>query len=186
MIDRGWRYAGWGVTVAAVSVYVFMVTVTLPHLMALAGGAPIFDMGLGYDLETATAILTSVGDEGRAYYSRVQHLFDSFYPPLFGLALAYWFWRAAPRWRNAGLPLPRLVLGALIGIAFLAAAFDLTENALVERMLIVGPDGLTAQLVGTASAFTVAKSVAVSIALIALLILGTGPFFARSRQRREG
>ena len=184
----GWqRYLGWGVTLATLAIYALMVTVTLPHLSELAGGMPMFDMRPGgYDYETAREILTALGEEGRSYYAGIQHVLDAIFPPFVGLTLAYWLWRAAPRWRNAGLPMSTMALGILIGLGFLAAAFDLAENAMVDAMLSAGPNGITPSLVSATSALTLAKSVMSTIAYSALLVVGLGPLVARRMRRGEG
>jgi len=174
------RVLGWLVTLAAAAIYVFMLAVTLPHLSDLAGGMTMFDLrNGGYDFETARTILARLGTEGREYYESVQHVLDAFYPPLVALAVTYWMWRFAPRWRALGWLLPNVVLFAAMAIAVLAAAFDLTENVLVGQMLAARPDGLTAELVGTASGFTLAKTIAVSVSQTALLVLIAGPFIRR-------
>jgi hypothetical protein len=179
------RIAGWAVTLAAVAVYVYMLTTTLPHLAELAGGMAMFDMRSGYDLDTARAILAALGDDGRRYYDAVQHRLDSFYPPLVALTVVYWLWRLAPRWRRTGWPLPNAVLLSAMAIAALAAVCDLTENALVGGMLATGPDGLDAATVALASGFTLAKTVAVSVSQTALLVLIVAPFVPRLLARKD-
>lgn len=183
----GWvRIAGWAVTIGAVAVYLIMVTVTLPHLAMLAGQL-VFDLRPGgYDLDTARAILTGLGAEGRAYYAGVQHAFDMAFPVLLGLTVAYWMWRAARHWRDVGLRMAPIVFGILTGFAFLAAAFDLAENGLVSEMLVTGPEALTESLVGAASSMTIAKSAASTIAFSALLVLGVVPLVAGWLRKREG
>ena len=180
------RIAGWAVTVGAIAVYLVMVTVTLPHLMALAG-QPVFDlMPGGYDIDTARSILTALGEEGRSYYVGVQHLLDAAFPPLLGLTLAYWLWRTGRRWRDQGLPMRPIVMGLLIGFAFLATAFDLAENAMVGQMLDLGAEGLTEPLVNAASTFTLGKATVSSIAYTALLVLALGPWVAGLLNKRQG
>ena len=180
------KLAGWAVTAAALAVYAVMVMVTLPHLAQLAGGMPMFDMRPGgYDFETARTILAALGDEGRGYYALVQHGLDALYPPLIGLTLCYWFLRAAPRWRRAGLPLSPIALGMLIGIGFMASAFDMTENAAVSTMLAAGPDRVTPDMVSGADIFTRAKSITATFAYSALLVMALLPFASRFWQRNE-
>ena len=173
------RVLGWMVSLAAAAIYIFMITVTLPHLSEMAGGLTMFDVSAGYDFGTARAILKALGEDGRRYYAETQHVFDSVYPPLLALTVIYWMWRFAPRWRAIGLPLSRPVLFSMMAIAALSAVFDLTENVLVGQMLDAGPDGITANLVGLASGFTLAKTIAVSVSLTMLLVLGLGPVIGR-------
>lgn len=181
----GWlRISGWVVTVAAAGLYAVMVIMTLPRLAEMAG-QQVFDLlPGGYDLATAQAILTGLGEIGRAYYSIVQHTLDAFFPPLLTLTLVYWTWRAAGHWRAAGLALHPIVLAVLLGVAVLAGAFDLAENAAVAELLVLGPDAITEEYVGAASMFTVAKSVAALLAYVALLVLGAGPYVWRALSPR--
>lgn len=185
MRGKGLRVIGWLVTLAAAAIYGYMLAVTLPHLSSLAGGLAMFDLrNGGYDFETARTIVVSLGAEGRQYYQGVQHVLDAFYPPLLAMAVVYWMWRFAPRWRAVGWPLPNPVLLAAMAVAVLAAGCDLAENALVGRMLASGADGLTPELVGMASGFTLAKTIAVSVSQTVLLVMILGPIGYRLTDRK--
>ena len=186
MSERTIRTLGWVVTAAAVAIYAYMMSVTLPHLAEMSGGLTVFDLRAGgYDFETARTLIANLGIDGRQYYQGVQHLLDSIYPPLLALTVIFWMWRFAPRWRAVGWPLPNPVLWTLMGIAALAAVFDLIENAMVGQMLSLGAEGLTADMVATASGFTLAKSIAVSISQVALLVLILGPLVRKPLARRR-
>jgi hypothetical protein len=67
---------------------------TLPHLTRLADGTPPFDVRpWGYSYAEARAFLEAIGEQGRAYYASPELILDSFYPPLYALAL---WWLTMP------------------------------------------------------------------------------------------
>lgn len=177
-VSKGWVV---GALLAATGlVYLAMVAVTLPHLVDLAGGLSPFDLSpTGYDTGYARRFLAAIGAEGRTYYLTRQIPLDVFFPALYAASAALtWLWLlaklrdASPRWRGAAI------------IPVLAAAADYTENGLVAVMLVRFPD-LSDRLVATASAFTVAKSLATTLYFIALLgllaILGVRNLQSRDR-----
>jgi hypothetical protein len=171
------RYLGWAATIAAIVVYIVMLAVTQPHLAALAGGEPIFDMRpFGYDFGIAQEILQRLGSNGALYYETVQHRLDFAFPILLVLALIFWLIAAARRWQGYGLPLSSVGLGFILLIAIIACAADLGENAAVSAMLAVGPDSLTQGMVNTASTFTMAKFFFSTVAYVELVILVAGPW----------
>lgn len=151
----------WGVWALTGAVYLTMILWSLPHLTQLAGGLAMFDMRPGgYTLAEAQAILTGLGDEGRAFYHDVQHRLDTVFPVLEAAALSLAFVRLYPR----AVALP------LIAVAVAGALFDWLENAAVAAFLRVDPAQITADQVAAASRWSVLKSGAVTVALTALLI----------------
>ena len=68
------------------AVYFAMLTYSIPELMSVSDGLPIFDMSpYGYSYQQALAILSCLGEEGRSFYLSTQLVLDLFYPLLFGL-----------------------------------------------------------------------------------------------------
>ncbi len=182
----GIKYVGWAISAAALIVYIIMVTITLPHLAALAGGVAMFDLRpLGYDFATAQDVLARLGSEGAAYYENVQHRFDSMFPLLFCLTLVFWMIAAARRWQGHDLPLGSAVLGAIFATAVIANAADLGENAAVSAMLAAGSRALTPRLAETANLFTLAKTFFSAVAILALIVLALGPWLALVLRRRK-
>ena len=65
----------------------------------------------------------------------------------------------------------RVLLMALAAVAVAGSLFDYLENHAVSVMLRAGPDGLTAEMVASASRWTVLKSAFSALAMTALLAL---------------
>lgn len=157
---------------AAVTVYAVMVFVTIPHLteIALANGmaeARPFDlMPSGYDFTIAQRFLSALGPAGRDEYLNVQHRLDTVFPLLFGLSLAIGLF-----WAGMKLRLPRiLVLLVTAALASAATVLDWAENSAVAVLLRSDPEALDPAFVQKASDFTVWKTIAVSVAMTALLL----------------
>lgn len=156
---------------AMAAVYLAMVGWALPHLKELAGGLDPFDLRpFGYDAAEARALLSALGEGGGDFYLNVQHRLDTAYPALLAVVLVLSF-RALSR---------GVVLGFLVGVSVLAAVFDYLENLAVRDMLLAGPEGTTEAMAAAASRWTVLKSAAVTIALVALSILLVRRWFGRS------
>lgn len=150
----------------ALAVYLAMVLLTLPHLRALAGGLAPFDLlPGGYDAAYAMRFLDAIGAEGRAYYLGRQIPLDLMYPALFAISFSLlWLWLLARAGRvPAGLPL-------IAWLPVLAGLADYAENGLVTFMLIRFPE-ISAGLVTTASAMTMAKSATTTVYFCALAVL---------------
>lgn len=72
--------------ILAMSVYVLMMTQTIPKIVSETNGLPTFDMRpTGYSLLEGHEILDHISDEGVWLYTRVQLPLDFFYPPLLSL-----------------------------------------------------------------------------------------------------
>lgn len=67
-------------------VYIFMISVTIPHVMEHARGMSLLDMmPLGYDFEYVQALFNSLGEAGRHAYLYRQIPIDMAYPFLFAI-----------------------------------------------------------------------------------------------------
>ncbi len=160
---------------AAIALYLVMVTWSLPHLGALAGGVPVFDMRpTGYTPHEAAAILDALGEEGRDFYRAVQLRLDTVYPALLALMLSAAFLRL----------FPRPVAMALSLVAVAAAGFDYLENAAVAEMIAAWPDGFGDALAARASRWSVLKASTTTLALVAFLIGLLAAGWRRVRQTR--
>ena len=149
-----------GLLAVSIALWAVMVFGTLAHLTAAAEGAQPFDLRpRGYSIGEARALLTMLGEAGRAYYADVQLALDTVYPATYALsrALAIW-WLTAPG-RARAAPLPAALRWALIVPALAAAGFDYRENALIAKMLAAGP-AVGDEIVSSASAATQIKSIA--------------------------
>ena len=173
---------------ATAAVYLVMVAWSLPRLSQLADAAGLADPRMfdlrpeGFDFSTARALLAALGDEGRAFYRIVQQRLDTVFPPLYGMVLAIGLGHAGLR---LGLRRPVvLAAAALLGAG--VAGFDLVENALVARLLVAGPDGITEAGVAWASGFSRAKAAITAVTWTLLISLYLALAWRRYRSRRGG
>ena len=71
----------WLTFAATIVVYAIMVVWSLPTITASADGQVPFDLRpLGYSYDEARAFLLALSDEGRHFYTAVQHRLDHIYP----------------------------------------------------------------------------------------------------------
>jgi hypothetical protein len=181
-----YRLPGWLVVatlLVSIALWAFMLFGTLARLSELAEGAEPFDLRpFGYGVGDARALLTLLGEEGRAYYAQVQLALDSVYPATYALsrALAVWWlttplrlgrWSPTQPWRIVMVCLP-----------ILAAGVDTYENARIAAMLVRGT-GVDAELVASASRATQLKSITGLLSEVMVIVLGLA-VFVRWRRRR--
>jgi len=168
----------WILFAVTLAVYLTMILWSLRRIAADADGlAPLDLRPGGYDLEDATAFLTALSDEGRAFYLGTQHALDAVYPALLALTLASAIFLLAPKrlgWVRHVLPLAALPL----------MIFDYLENAAVTALLKTPVDALTPELVETASRWSVLKAQATTGA--AILTLAMLIVWGVRRMRRRG
>lgn len=159
MQGRGSLILLWCIAAVTLAVYLAMVLWSLPRIADWAGGLAPFDMRpFGYTPAEARAFLAALPEEGRVFYRDVQHRLDLAFPGLMALSLVLAFRRLAPG-----------VTGLALGLLALAGAgFDYAESAAVSGLLSGEP---TDTDLVAASRLTLAKSVATTLALSALLIL---------------
>lgn len=155
--------AFWVSFVATSAIYAVMVLWSLPKISAAAGGLASFDMRpAGYSLDEATIFLTTLTDEGRAFYLSTQQWLDSFYPPMMAATLVLGLWIMAPlqnltaKWVLAMIPI-------------LAMLADFLENDQVRILLVDAPWYIDPPVVGWASFATVIKSLLTTLAMTLLL-----------------
>ena len=136
-----------GVLTAAV--YAALIGVGGVWLWPEAGGLVPFDLRPGgYGPEAAATYLAALSEAGRRAYLGPVAWLDTIFPPLLGLLLACPVWRAG--WRG------------LAAVPVLYALSDLSENAVIRRMLVTGDAGLARW----GSAFTQAKFVLAALAAL--------------------
>ena len=151
----------WLLVAVMAAIYLVMVAWSLPYLKML-GGDPAFDLRPGgYAFAEARDFIAALGSEGRGFYLNVQHRLDLVYPALLGAVLVIALVKLAPR-RIGWL---------LAAVAVAGSVFDYLENHAVSVMLRAGTDGLTAEMVASASRWTVLKSAFSALAMTALLAL---------------
>ena len=158
----------------AIIIYLAMILGTLAQLEKISGLTP-FDMRpVGYGPEDANALLTALGETGRAYYLNRQLLLDALYPALLALTLSSLY-----RLLGTGVPVRLVQVGVVA--SWLAAAFDYAENSGIAAMLQLWPD-IPDILVSAASLATIAKSLMTSLAVTGLLVLFGRKIWLKTRE----
>lgn len=146
-------------------VYVFMLTVTIPHVRGYADDMELFDLRpTGYSADYAHDLLDALGEEGRHAYLVRQLPADAIYPALFAVSYAllltllfrYGF-------RSSGS------IQHLNGVPVLAGLLDYLENIGIGLMLARFPD-FSPWLAGVTSLLSIAKSVATTLTFTLVLI----------------
>lgn len=183
MVESLWfRSSLYLVTGLTVAVWFSMLLVTMPHLEALTGGQKVFDMRpLGYTFEEARAILAGLGEAGRQYYRETQQGLDSVFPALVFMTVSGWQIVLARKLALSGIRMPVWSVALLIAVNLAGAIADYSENGAVRQMLLVGPDALTADMVGRADPMTLAKSLFNTLSYVLLLALAGYHFYKRRR-----
>ncbi|SMO97392.1 hypothetical protein SAMN06265173_13617 [Thalassovita litoralis] len=152
------RRAAWlALTLLVAAVYGILLWLGNQHIFAGDPPLPPFDIRLGYTPAEARAYLVELHPVQAGLYAGLIRAVDTG----FGVLFALWLWltaRGLGARRAAWLALPYLLT-------------DLTENALVARMLAQGA-GAADLLIQIASAATLAKFAALAIVLIVLGQLG--------------
>lgn len=150
----------------ALPIYLMMVLGPLAWITDIAG-LPAFDLRpMGYSVAEAEALLTALGEDGRALYLWRQIPLDLIYPAL--MAAVFWTlcrWLESKSQDSTVFPVAALRFARWLGLV--AAASDYSENLGVILMLSAAlplPD-----IVPFASAATIAKSV-LTTGVIALII----------------
>lgn len=142
-----------------------------PRIEELSGGLRLLDMRFtGYGFEDTRAFIRAIGDEGVAFYLGVQLWIDMVFPPLLGSVLFLFY-----RWLFPGWP------GRIIGtLSLLSIVVDYLENAALATMLRAGADGLTPEMVASASQWTQMKW---SLSMIGLATMVAGVVLRLRRSR---
>ena len=148
------------------TVYVVMLTITIPKLMMFSEGKEILDMMPGgYDTAYVRELMTALSEEGRSYYLTKQLPLDFFYPALFAVTYSLifmFFLRKIGKHQTA-----RRVFAFLPVIAGLA---DYIENICIIALLKAFPN-ISADLVLSSSIASVVKASSTTIYFFALTIL---------------
>lgn len=174
------RLAFWFLAGATLVVYLFMVLLTLPYIQGQAGGLAPFDLRpFGYSFDEAKAFLAALSPEGAAYYLGPQHWLDLVFPALIAATLYC-----------ALVVLLRPYMGGggrfLAALAVFVAVFDWLENRAVAGLLKAGADGITADMVATASRWTALKSGVSTLVYAAVVVLAIIAGWRLWQRRRAG
>lgn len=166
------RLIFWVLVALMTGVYLTMVFWSLPIITQASGGLMPFDLRpSGYGFEDVMHLLEAMPEDTKRFYLQVQHKLDSVFPAL----MAVVFVMAFQRLFHGS---PKFIFSA---VAVLAAGFDYLENAAVAELLNMSMIDLTRETVKMASLWTLLKSVAVTLAISALLV---GLVLAWMRKRK--
>lgn len=146
--------------------YVFMLLVSIPKVVSLAGGMKIFDMmPMGFEAEYARSLLERLGVAGREAYLYFQIPVDLIYPGLFGITYCLILAYLLNKLNSLNNPYFYLCL-----IPLLAGLFDYLENFGIVNMLISYPD-LTNTAIQLTNFFTIFKSLLSTISFTLLIVI---------------
>jgi len=154
--------------VLTMTVYLTMLSYSIPAVAAYAPHLPIFDLSpTGYSFNYAYELLNELGTEGRELYLSTQLPLDFVYPGLFSITYTLLLIWIIAKTVNTN---SKVYFSALI--PFLAGVFDYIENIFIIKMILSFPE-LQVETVKMASTFTLLKS-SFTMFFFVLLITGFG------------
>jgi len=148
------------------SIYLVMLTITIPQIMAITGGLKILDMmPTGYTPKYVNELMSTLGENGRHLYRYHQIPLDMAYPLLFAisntLTIAYLLKKAK---------IFETKLFYLCFIPILAGIMDYSENIGIITILKSYPNNIDLQSHVT-NVFSILKSMSTIIYFVVLLVL---------------
>jgi len=147
-------------------VYLLMIFMTIPKVMAFSGDLKLLDMmPLGYDLDYVNALFSALGEKGRDTYLYSQIPVDMIYPFLFGLTYSLIF---AYFLDKLGKLDSVFIYAGLLPL--MAGTADYLENMGIVLMLANFPD-VSKGLAGITNVFSMVKSAATTVYFILLILL---------------
>jgi len=139
--------------VITMSVYITMLTFSIPAVSAYSPDLPLFDLSpTGYSFSYAYELLDTLGVEGRILYVSVQLPLDLIYPGLFAITyslLLIWIFGKTFNVKS------NVYYFAFVPV--FAGVFDYIENIFIMKMIDEFPN-LQETTVNFASTFTILKS----------------------------
>lgn len=154
------------VLVLTMTVYLAMLSYSIPAVTAFAPELPIFDLSpLGYSFNYANELLNALGIEGRNLYLSTQLPLDFIYPGLFSITYSLLLVWLFGKTFNVNSKIYYFAF-----VPFLAGVFDYVENVFIIKMISSFPD-LQVTTVNVASTFTILKSI-LTLFFFVLLIAG--------------
>lgn len=165
--------------ILTMAVYLWMLLYTIPRVESFAPGIALFDLSpTGYSTQHAISLLETLGETGRNVYLTQQLPVDFIYPGLFAISYSLLLiWLFAKSFAVDSKIFYLALVPALAGL------FDYLENICIILMINSFP-GLSPALVGTASTFSILKSI-FTIVFYLLLLAGFVSFFASLLKRKS-
>jgi hypothetical protein len=156
-----------------------MLIITIPNVMAFAGGMKLLDMmPLGYNLEYINNLFETLGQNGRDAYLYNQIPVDMIYPLLFGMSyclLMAYFLKKLDKLNSA--------LFNLCWLPIIVGTTDYMENFGIISMLTNYPN-LSSNTAILTNVFTLVKSFTTTIYFITLIIIITAVGIKWSKHRQ--
>lgn len=179
------KSAFWIIFAVTMGIYATMLAWSLPRISTAANGLAPFDMRpTGYSFDEAQTFLAALPPETTAFYRDIQlAMLDLVYPALLGVTLFLAIGLLLPQsWKAARWILPL--------IAIPGSVFDYLENRMITTMLNLGPNGISPEIVATASDYTLRKAqfttIGMSVLIFLLAIWLWRKISARSRKGSSG
>ncbi len=152
-------------------VYLTMVLITIPQVMAYGSEMRLLDMMLlGYDIAYVNDLFDALGSKGREAYLHMQIPLDMIYPALFAISYCLVLGFFLNKLDKLKTSLVYLCL-----LPFVAGAMDYAENIGIISMLKAYPE-ISNSAVTITSYFSILKSMATTLYFViligALVILG--------------
>ena len=146
-------------------VYVVMLTVTIPNVMAFSKGMKLLDMmPTGYDIEYVITLFNTLGQEGRDAYLYHQIPLDMLYPLLFGICFCLLLAYCLNRLNKLRTPFIYLCF-----LPIIAGLFDYLENIGIITLLGNFPQ-IAIKTVKFTNFFSLMKSTTTTIYFLVLII----------------
>lgn len=146
-------------------VYVLMLTVTIPNVMAFSKGMKLLDMmPTGYDIEYVNTLFNTLGQEGRDAYLYHQIPLDMLYPLLFGICFCLLLAYCLNRLNKLRTPFIYLCF-----LPIIAGLFDYLENIGIITLLGNFPQ-IAIKTVKFTNFFSLMKSTTTTIYFLVLII----------------
>ena len=147
-------------------IYVVMLSITIPKLLAFSQGKEILDMMPGgYDATYVQELMSALSVEGRSYYLTSQLPVDFIYPAMFAVTYALVFILFL---RKVGKHETNWKLIALLPV--IAGLADYIENVFIIVILKSFPQ-ISSSVVQFSSFFSIVKASATTLYFISLIIL---------------
>ncbi len=155
-----------GLFILTNTVYLYMLTVTIPKTIEFSNGIKLLDMmPTGYDLAYVSSLFSSLGKNGRETYLTSQIPVDMIYPLLFGLTYCLLLGYFLKKLNKLKPPLNYLCL-----LPIIAGIADYVENIGIITMLNNYSD-ITESMVNVTNTFSIIKSTSTSISFIVLILI---------------
>jgi hypothetical protein len=152
--------------ILSTSIYILMLTITIPQIMAITGGIKILDMmPTGYSPKYVNELMLTLGENGRHLYLYHQIPLDMVYPLLFGISntlIIIYLLKKAQIFNN------NLIYLGIIPI--IAGVMDYSENTGIIMILTDYPNNPDI-LSKVTNVFSVIKSTFTIMYFVVLLVL---------------